>query len=32
MSAVSTLNTVFSAFDEEIVTPFVYKVETVGQV
>lgn len=32
MDAVTTLNTVFSAFDEEIISPFVYKVETVGMV
>lgn len=32
MSSVSTLNIVFSAFDEEIISPMVYKVETVGQV
>lgn len=32
MAAVSTLNTVFSAFDEEIQIPKVYKVETVGHV
>ncbi|XP_059611883.1 soluble guanylate cyclase 89Db-like isoform X2 [Phlebotomus argentipes] len=32
MSAVSTLNTCFSAFDELVQTPMVYKVETVGQV
>ena len=32
MTAVNTLNTVFSAFDEEIISPFVYKVETVGMV
>ncbi|GBP93317.1 Soluble guanylate cyclase 89Db [Eumeta japonica] len=32
MEAVTTLNKVFSAFDEEIISPFVYKVETVGMV
>uniref|UniRef100_A0A1B0EW13 guanylate cyclase n=1 Tax=Lutzomyia longipalpis TaxID=7200 RepID=A0A1B0EW13_LUTLO len=32
MSAVATLNTCFSAFDELVHTPMVYKVETVGQV
>lgn len=32
MEAVSRLNLVFSAFDEEIISPFVYKVETVGMV
>lgn len=32
MDAVTTLNKVFSAFDEEIISPFVYKVETVGMV
>lgn len=32
MATVSTLNSAFSAFDEEIQTPMVYKVETVGQV
>ncbi|XP_055847904.1 soluble guanylate cyclase 89Da-like [Episyrphus balteatus] len=32
MSAVNTLNTVFSAFDEEIISPLVYKVETVGMI
>ncbi|XP_067617645.1 soluble guanylate cyclase 89Da-like [Eurosta solidaginis] len=32
MTAVTTLNTVFSAFDHEIISPFVYKVETVGMV
>lgn len=32
MAAVTTLNTVFSAFDELIQSPMVYKVETVGQV
>ncbi|XP_001998671.2 soluble guanylate cyclase 89Db [Drosophila mojavensis] len=32
MQAVNTLNKVFSALDEEIISPFVYKVETVGMV
>ncbi|KAM8704401.1 hypothetical protein ACLKA7_008931 [Drosophila subpalustris] len=32
MQAVNTLNQVFSALDEEIISPFVYKVETVGMV
>lgn len=32
MAKVSMLNAAFSAFDEEIQTPMVYKVETVGQV
>lgn len=32
MKAVTTMNTVFSAFDELIYGPMVYKVETVGQV
>lgn len=32
MAKVSTLNSAFSAFDEEIQSPMVYKVETVGQV
>lgn len=32
MGKVTTLNAAFSAFDEEIQTPMVYKVETVGQV
>lgn len=32
MAAVSKLNKVFSALDEEIISPFVYKVETVGMV
>lgn len=32
MAAVSTLNAAFSAFDDEIQTPMVYKVETVGYV
>lgn len=32
MEAVNRLNTVFTAFDEEIISPFVYKVETVGMV
>ncbi|KAH8276814.1 hypothetical protein KR026_001374 [Drosophila bipectinata] len=32
MQAVTTLNKVFSALDEEIISPFVYKVETVGMV
>ncbi|EDV93403.1 soluble guanylate cyclase 89Da [Drosophila grimshawi] len=32
MQAVNTLNQVFSAIDEEIISPFVYKVETVGMV
>lgn len=32
MGKVSTLNSAFSAFDEEIQSPMVYKVETVGQV
>ncbi|XP_055371679.1 soluble guanylate cyclase 89Db-like [Condylostylus longicornis] len=32
MNAVTTLNAVFTAIDEEIFTPFVYKVETVGMV
>lgn len=32
MDAVTTLNTIFSAFDELIQSPMVYKVETVGQV
>lgn len=32
MAKVTILNAAFSAFDEEIQTPMVYKVETVGQV
>lgn len=32
MSTVTTLNAAFSAFDEEIQSPMVYKVETVGHV
>ncbi|XP_017856650.1 PREDICTED: soluble guanylate cyclase 89Da [Drosophila arizonae] len=32
MQAVNILNQVFSALDEEIISPFVYKVETVGMV
>lgn len=32
MSKVSILNSAFSAFDEEIQSPMVYKVETVGSV
>ena len=32
MEAVTRLNTVFTAFDEEIISPLVYKVETVGMV
>uniref|UniRef100_A0A1A9VS86 guanylate cyclase n=1 Tax=Glossina austeni TaxID=7395 RepID=A0A1A9VS86_GLOAU len=32
MKAVNTLNSVFSAIDEEIISPFIYKVETVGMV
>lgn len=32
MKKVSILNATFSAFDEEIHSPMVYKVETVGQV
>ncbi|XP_017139743.1 soluble guanylate cyclase 89Da [Drosophila miranda] len=32
MMAVNTLNKVFSVLDEEIISPFVYKVETVGMV
>ncbi|XP_005183922.1 soluble guanylate cyclase 89Db [Musca domestica] len=32
MLAVTTLNKVFTAIDEEIISPFVYKVETVGMV
>lgn len=32
MEAVNRLNTVFTAFDEEIISPLVYKVETVGMV
>lgn len=32
MAAVTTLNAAFSAFDDEIQTPMVYKVETVGHV
>lgn len=32
MSAVATLNAAFSAFDDEIQAPMVYKVETVGNV
>ena len=32
MAAVNTLNAAFSAFDEEIQSPMVYKVETVGHV
>lgn len=32
MEAVNRLNIVFSAFDEEIISPLVYKVETVGMV
>lgn len=32
MNTVDTLNTTFSAFDELIVSPYAYKVETVGKV
>lgn len=32
MTAVSTLNAAFSAFDDEVQGPMVYKVETVGHV
>lgn len=32
MSKVSILNAAFSAFDEEVQSPMVYKVETVGSV
>lgn len=32
MRAVSTLNAAFSAFDDEVQGPMVYKVETVGHV
>lgn len=32
MAKVTVLNSAFSAFDEEIQSPMVYKVETVGQV
>lgn len=32
MAAVNTLNAAFTAFDDEILTPMVYKVETVGHV
>lgn len=32
MGKVTILNSAFSAFDEEIQSPMVYKVETVGQV
>lgn len=32
MGKVATLNAAFSAFDDEIQSPMVYKVETVGQV
>lgn len=32
MEAVNRLNMIFTAFDEEIISPLVYKVETVGMV